>query len=376
MTVLFLYVAVLVLKAWGAWEYARRYPAPSGCEPSPTVTICQPILSGDPDLEAALDHNLNALPDAKFLWLIDEVDEQASRVTARLIQRHPAMSIRVLRCANPPNGINPKLFKLEAARPVVASGILLVLDDDTRLEQSGLNALTAGLAHAELVTGLPYYRSATNVVGNLLTQFVNNNAALTYLPLLNLSPPVSINGMCYALKTDTLEDMQGFSPLLRHLTDDLAVADAVRESGGQIVQTPFPQEIATTIVSFKQYMAQMHRWYLFALLLMRRRGMFLNALMVLFYALPPLLLWMGAVQALTSHRVAPVALLLGTLIARGLLLSSLQRHLTGHSRHHPALSIISELLQPVHLIHALLVRSIRWRTRHYRVYDNDRFVSI
>jgi ceramide glucosyltransferase len=372
MTAIVLYVAVLVLKTWGAWAYIRRYPVPAHCKQSASATICQPILSGDPDLEAALTDNLNALPDVQFLWLIDDLDAEASRVTARLTHRYPGVAIRVIRSPNPPDGINPKLFKLEAAGQVVSPGILVVLDDDTRLGKMGLKALICALAQAELATGLPYYRSARNVFGNLLAQFVNNNAALTYLPLLNLAPPVSINGMCYAMKTDTLGPLQGFSPLLRHLT----VADSVRESGGRIIQTPFPQEVATTIESFKQYMAQMHRWFVFALLLMRRRGVFLNALMVLFYALPPLLLWVGVVQAILFHHVATISLLLATLVARGLLLSTLQRHLTGRSRHRPALSIASELLQPVHLIHALLVRSIRWRTRHYRVYDNDRFVSI
>ena len=376
MTAIVLYVAVLVLKTWGAWAYIRRYPVPAQCKQSASVTICQPILSGDPDLEAALTDNLNALPDVQFLWLIDDLDAEASRVTARLTQRYPGVAIRVIRSPNPPDGINPKLFKLEAAGQVVSPGILVVLDDDTRLGKMGLKALICALARAELATGLPYYRSASNVFGNLLAQFVNNNAALTYLPLLNLAPPVSINGMCYAMKTDTLGPLQGFSPMLRNLTDDLAVADSVREIGGRIIQTPFPQEVATTIESFKQYMAQMHRWFVFALLLIRRRGVFLNALMVLFYALPPLLLWVGVVQAILFHHVATISLLLATFVARGLLLSTLQRHLTGRSRHRPALSVASELLQPVHLIHALLVRSIRWRTRHYRVYDNDRFVSI
>jgi ceramide glucosyltransferase len=376
MTALVLYVAILVLKTWGAWAYIRRYPVPSERGQPASVTICQPILSGDPDLEAALTDNLHALPDVEFLWLIDELDAEASRVTARLAQRHPAVAIRVIRSPNPPDGINPKLFKLQAAGRVVSPGVLVVLDDDTRLGRMGLKALIDALAQAELATGLPYYRSAGNVFGNLLAQFVNNNAALTYLPLLNLAPPVSINGMCYAMKTDALGPLQGFSPLLRNLTDDLAVADSVSESGGRIIQTPYPQEVATTIGSFKQYMAQMHRWFVFALLLMRRRGAFLNVLMVLFYGLPPLLLWVGALQAIWLHRVATMSMLLAALMVRGLLLCGLQRHLTGRSRHRPALSIASELLQPVHLIHAVFVRSIRWRTRHYRVYDNDKFVSI
>jgi ceramide glucosyltransferase len=68
-------------------------------------------------------------------------------------------------------------------------------------------------------------------------------------------------------------------------------------------------------------------------------------------------------------------LLLATLVLRSVMLRSLQIRLTGAARHRPMLSLASELLQPLHLLHAMLVKSIRWRTRHYRVYDNDRFVS-
>ncbi|UXI67120.1 hypothetical protein [Tahibacter amnicola] len=42
----------------------------------------------------------------------------------------------------------------------------------------------------------------------------------------------------------------------------------------------------------------------------------------------------------------------------------------------PLLSVLAELLQPLHLLHAAVVRRIRWRSRHYRVFDNDRFVSL
>ena len=45
-----------------------------------TATIVQPILSGDPDLPAALAENLAALPEARFLWLIDDDDEDAAAI--------------------------------------------------------------------------------------------------------------------------------------------------------------------------------------------------------------------------------------------------------------------------------------------------------
>jgi ceramide glucosyltransferase len=376
MIALVLYLGLLVAKVTGALVYLARFPRPKSQCSSVPVTVCQPILSGDPDLESALADSVQALPKANFLWLIDEGDAEASRVTRSLQQRLITAAIEIVSLPDAPDGVNPKLHKLEAARRQLKSGVLVVLDDDTRLPQQSLDMLVQSLETSELSTGLPFYREANNLFGGLLSQFVNNNAALAYLPPLVVSRPVSINGMCYALTTETLERMNGFAPLLRHLTDDLAVADRVRAGGGRIVQTPFPQEVATTIDTARRYVDQMHRWNVFALLLLRRRGLLLNVAITLLYALPPLLLWGGLIELLWRPSLPAMAWLVGVLGGRALALRYVQRRLTGRARHRIVLSVLSELLQPLHLLHALFVRSIRWRTRHYRVLDNDRFVSI
>jgi ceramide glucosyltransferase len=58
---------------------------------------------------------------------------------------------------------------------------------------------------------------------------------------------------------------------------------------------------------------------------------------------------------------------------RAVTLIVLQRRLTGRSRHAPVLSLVSELLQPLHMLHALISRRITWRTRRYLVRANDDF---
>jgi ceramide glucosyltransferase len=119
----------------------------------------------------------------------------------------------------------------------------------------------------------------------------------------------------------------------------------------------------------------MHRWYVFALLLMRRRPPLINTLMLIFYGTPPILLLVALSQVVVSPAPPLVCALAVTLVLRSFVLILLQRRLTGQSRHRLFLSLVSELLQIFHLFHALAVRTIRWRTRRYRVYDNDRFVS-
>ncbi|UXI67121.1 glycosyltransferase [Tahibacter amnicola] len=286
------YLILLVSKATLAWRYVRRYPTPAVGDDDSAVTVAQAILSGDPLLESVLDSALGALPGARFLWLVDTDDAEAQRVTEELTRRHPGRAITRLLVPPPPDGVNPKLHKLAVAQQHAEPGIFVVLDDDTCLPAEGLRALIDGLRTDALVTGLPCYRDDGAFPSRLLAQFVNNQAAQTYLSLAGLVPAPSINGMCYALRSEVLERVGGFAPLKAHLTDDLAVACQVRDAGGRIRQTPYPQFVQTRVRDLRHYIALMHRWFLFALLLLRRQPLALRGGIAILHGLPPLLLWL------------------------------------------------------------------------------------
>jgi ceramide glucosyltransferase len=390
------YLGILLGKAILALRYAARYgrsqprlpstrsSAPATSSPSSpssggvdlsTATIVQPILGGDPDLAAALADNLAALPEARFLWLIDDDDEEAEAVTRTLCDAHPTHRIERLVCAAAPDGVNPKLFKLELARSEVTHGAFVVVDDDTRLTREGLAALLAALATHTLSTGLPCYLDRRrDLSSRLLAQFVNNNAALTYLPLLAFAAPPTINGMAYALTPASLDAIGGFAPLCRHLADDLAIARRVIRTGGTICQTPYPQFIATSVRDLRHYRALMHRWFVFALLLLREQSAAWTLAITVLHGLPPLLLWTMLIAASASVSASLALLFVAAL--RAVTLIAVQRKLTGRSRHSPLLSIVSELLQPLHLFHALVSRRILWRTRRYVVRANDDFRAV
>jgi ceramide glucosyltransferase len=335
----------------------------------------------------ALADNLAALPEARFLWLIDDDDEEAEAVTRTLSDAHPTHRIERLVCAAAPDGVNPKLFKLERARSEVTHGAFVVVDDDTRLTREGLAALLAALDTHTLATGLPCYLDRRrDLPSRLLAQFVNNNAALTYLPLLAFAAPPTINGMTYALTPASLDAIGGFAPLCRHLADDLAIARRVIRTGGTICQTPYPQFIATSVRDLRHYRALMHRWFLFALLLLREQSVGWALAITVLHGLPPLLLWTMLIAASVSIRTASAAVSAASVVSalavlfvaalRAVTLIAVQRRLTGRSRHSPVLSIVSELLQPLHLLHALVSRRILWRTRRYVVRANDDFRAV
>jgi ceramide glucosyltransferase len=370
-----LYALLLVGKAAFALRYIDA-PRPSAAATAPTTTILQPILGGDPALSDVLESNLRALPQCRFLWLVDTDDTLARDAADALRARYPQIAIDCLLLPPAPAGHNPKIHKLDLAARCVETPHLVVLDDDTHLPAASLGELLARLEHDDLATGLPCYLDDGRFASRLLAQFVNNNAALTYLPLLTAWPPASINGMGYALRTDALARMGGFAPLARHLTDDLAVALALRASGGSIHQSVAPLYVRTSVRGPRHYTQLLHRWFLFALLLLERQPRAMRVNIVLLQGLPPLLLGAACLSAAIGAQPFGAIALASVFVLRALVLRHLQRRLTGAQRHRALLSVFAELLQPLHALHALLQRRIRWRTRHYRVRANDDFEPV
>lgn len=373
-TIAIFWLAILLFKAGFAWRELCR-PQPDGDVRFDNVTLVQPILSGDPALESVLESNLLSLDSAHFLWLTDNDDTQAAVVTARLQQRYPHHRIDVVSSSAPPEGVNPKLYKLDRALARITTEHLLVLDDDAHLTALSLRQMLTAVEENTLVTALPWYQSTGALPCQLLAQFVNDNSAMTYLPLLPFSPPLTLNGMCYAIPVATLKRTGGFTPLLRFLTDDLALASHLKRHQVRIIQSAASVCVQTSVAGPRAYFRQMHRWFLFATLLLREKSLPMNGVIFLLQGLHPLLLW-GMILLALSGGPVPWSILVACTLVRQSVLSGLQKKVSHRIPTRPVLSLVSELLQPLHLLYALLNRTIYWRSRRYRVLRNDRFTSL
>lgn len=310
------------------------------------MTVLQPVLGGDPFLAEALRRNLEEV-DARFFWLVDDDDAEAQRVTEALKNER----VTIIRCPPVTGDANPKTVKLHRALPLVETEYVAVLDDDTVLTPEHLGRARFALQSCTLYTGLPHYLPGANVWSSLVTHFVNNNSVLTYLPLLPLIGPLTINGMFYVMRTDSLRAMGGFAPLVDKLCDDYALATLVKRNGGTIRQGITEQYLRTTVDGPAHYVRLMHRWFVFANTLVRDQTLGVQLLLFVALGLPPLLLWIGFG---TLSYALPLALL-----GRHLML----RTLPGQTGLSVLPSIVAELLQPLHWLHASLQHTLRWRTR-------------
>lgn len=358
------YLAIQATKTVLSLRYFRRHPEVDLVDGS--ITILQPILGGDPALEQTLQANLqHAPPGVTFVWLVDDDDRAGLDVTQRLLDRTQC-SVRIVRCPSCGEGINPKSFKLHLALPDVTTEFVAVLDDDTILSPGHLQRGMATLASCDLYTGLPRYSSSGGLWSNLVAHFVNNNSITTYLSLLDAIGPLTINGMFYVMRTDTLRGMGGFEPIIGQLCDDYAIAQLVRQHEGRIRQGVTSQLLQTSISGPRQYLRQMHRWFLFANVLVRDQSFGVQVLLIILLGLPPLLLWFSFLCLAGGWRGSVV--LVVVLTVRHSLLRLMHRRVFGGPLSFSWwLSLVAELLQPVHLLRACLSPVIVWRSRRIRV---------
>lgn len=261
-----LMLAERLLKHLAVARFFRR-PPPAPARPPALVSILQPILSGDPALAECLGRNLDARTGygREFIWLVDADDAAARAICAGVAAGRPEVSVRVVELPPPAPEHNPKLVKLVAGAAVARGEVLCVLDDDTVLPDGGLEQCLPYLDRpgVGLAFGLPYYVSFDNLWSSLVSCFVDSSSLMTYIPFAAVSDPVTINGMFYALRRETLDAVGGFVGLERVVADDFAVAGRLRAHGYRLAQTPLRHAIRTTVRGPRHYAGLIQRWLIF-----------------------------------------------------------------------------------------------------------------
>lgn len=279
--------------------FGRARPQPSAVLHH--VSLLQPILSGDPNLPHTLAHNLASASACRrqFIWLVDDDDAEAQRICRELAAAHPPSAVRIVSQPPPPQGVNPKTFKLARGLAAAQGDVICVLDDDTMLPDHALDQCLPylDLPGAGLAFGLPYQVNFSNLWSALVALFVNASSLPTYAAYAALRDPVTINGMFYLLHRPVLERIDGFAGLETLLADDFAVAQRVRSHGLRLVQTPICHAISTQVGSAGRYLRLMQRWFVFPreslLRHLRAREQALVYALVMVPTLLPLLLLAG-----------------------------------------------------------------------------------
>ncbi|WP_185020595.1 glycosyltransferase family 2 protein [Histidinibacterium lentulum] len=354
-----LYAVLQALRLGLAW---RHRPGEGGGAPS--VTVLQPILSGDPALAETLAVGPDQAHGARFVWLVDSDDAEGVAVATRLAKGRSA--VRVVEGRPPRDGENPKTLKLVRGEAHATGEVVAVLDDDTVMPPGGLERLAAAAkTTGGLATALPTWGRAPRTASEaLVAGFVDGQGASAYLAMARLGRTRTINGMAYAADARALRRAGGFAAMGHAVTDDWAIARLFESAGLPLLQTAVPARVAVTVAGPRQAVRLLRRWTIFA---HRYVGANLDAAMALLVLLPAVLPLAGLILALVSGPLA-AGLWLLLLAGRAALHRRLVRGIGGAGTAPLWAVVAAELALPLLSGLALWRPSrIRWRTRRMRL---------
>ena len=391
--VLVWWVVERTVRWWLIRRFFQRQSHPGKLGTPEPLTLVQTILSGDPHLAATLRANAmleTALP-LRWKWMVDQDDLPGQRLTdALLAELAPAHRERVERVLTPPapDGVNPKTYKLRLAWERCGGGFFGVLDDDTQLLPGQMEKAVDALRREDavgLVCGLPYYRSFETRWASLVSTFVNRNSLWSYVPILRVMPPPTINGMFWLARPEAVAALDGFRAVEGFVCDDYAIARAVRAAGFELRQTAVVHPLRTGVADARAYERLITRWFIFPQVSLLRHEP--RRLLAWLYALVffPAFQFLGAlVLAVGAGGGKWFAAVGAAQLWREVLQVQLERaYLPGAAGtggkflRRRALGWVVDLLLSSQIIRAWLApRVIEWRGHHLRLDPDGRFIYL
>jgi dolichol-phosphate mannosyltransferase len=222
--------ATAVVLARLARGRSRRAPLQAGQSPPPGTTISVVIPARDEALRIGpcLD-GLRADPDVAELIVVDDRSTDATAAVAR------ASGARVIAGADLPDGWTGKVWALDQGLWAATGDAVVFLDADTRPRPGLVRELVALLGDVDVVTAAPRFecRSAGErllhpSMAATIPYRTGPGDALGWQP----KPGRAMaNGQCIAIRRDTLLAAGGWARVREHITEDVALARALRGDG-------------------------------------------------------------------------------------------------------------------------------------------------
>jgi len=222
-------LATAVVLARLARGRSRREPLRAGgSPPGATISVVVPARDEASRLAPCL-RGLLADPDIGELFVVDDCSTDATAEVAR------AGGARVIVGAPLPAGWCGKPWALQQGLEACSGDVVVFLDADARPEPGLVRELAALLDEVDLVTAGPRFHCASfgerllhPSMAVTIPYRTGPGDALGWQP----APSRAIaNGQCFALRRETLLQAGGWARAQAHMTEDVALARALRRDG-------------------------------------------------------------------------------------------------------------------------------------------------
>ncbi len=221
----------------------RRLEPPQVTEGEcPDVTILKPLHGAEPGLYANLaSFCVQDYPGKiHIVFGVQDAADPAIGVVRRLIEEFPSIDIELVVDARR-HGANRKVSNLVNMGARIRHDVVLLSDSDIRVERDYLRSIVPALAApgVGMVTCLYKGGSSSSPWAHLAAQAINHH----FLPSVLLGLEFGLAKPCFgstmALRRSTLALIGGLEAFVEQLADDYAMGEAVRDSGLEVLMSPY-----------------------------------------------------------------------------------------------------------------------------------------
>ncbi len=224
--------AAYYLLVWIAALRWQRRASPGAA--TPPLSLLKPMHGRDERLYDALrSHAVQDYPEFEILFGVANAGDPAVEEIERLQREFPALPIRVIVVKT--DAPNPKAFVLSQLAREARHPLLLVNDDDIRVEPGYFRSVAAAFGGDRVGLVTCIYRAQA---GSAATRLEALGIATEFAPSVLVARLLGVVGFALgatmALSSDTLRAIGGFEPLAAYLADDYQLGRRVTAAGYRV----------------------------------------------------------------------------------------------------------------------------------------------
>jgi ceramide glucosyltransferase len=232
-----------VLLVW-QWLAARKFPLHAKAAVAgfaPAVSILKPLRGCDGTTAASLESwfKQEYAGAMEILLGVSDADDPVCGIVRRLLAENPACSARLVVCGKLV-GTNAKVAKLAQLEKLAAHDLILISDEDVRVEPDFLSQFVAPLRDEQ--TGLVncFYRVANPTTTAMCWEALAVNADFwsQVLQSQTLKPLDFALGAAILVRRRALATAGGFTGLANCLADDYQLGRRIFQGGHRIALSP------------------------------------------------------------------------------------------------------------------------------------------
>lgn len=270
--------AVLAVVAVLRFPFTRR-GSPADRDARPRLSLLKPVRGLDPlrgeadaqaaaDLRRALELNLTSffvqdyVGTFEIIFGFQDPQDPAIALVEDVCARYPHVASRVVRVPRA-GGPNKKASVLAALAREATGDVLVVSDQDMRVDPGYLDAVAAGFCGDDVgVVTCPYRtRWADDLGGAFEALAINVDFIPSTLVACTLDRWLSFAlGATMAVRRETLRAIGGFEGLEPFLADDYLLGNRALHAGWRVVMSPYVVDNILGPTSFRQFFDHQLRW--------------------------------------------------------------------------------------------------------------------